>query len=77
MTDKQLKNALLDELVSRKDLQPKRLLEIFDNNQEKLNLVAKEFERCNLVKVERTDQNGVIHMSPTKRAKDFLDNGGF
>ena len=77
MADEQLKQKLLTELVNIKGIDHKNLLEIFNNNQEKLNLIAKEFELLDLAKTTKTDQIGVIQMNVTRKTKDFLDNGGF
>ncbi|WP_321308931.1 hypothetical protein [Marinifilum fragile] len=77
MTDKQLSNKLLIELVSKEELPAKRLLEIFKNDQSKLNHIAKKFEIYDLAKTIKSDQNGVIHIRATSKAKPFLNGGGF
>jgi len=77
MTDKQLKNKLLTELVRKKELSSKILMDIFENNQSKLNLIAKEFKIRSLAQTTKSDQNGVIQINITRRTKTFFDNGGF
>lgn len=77
MTDKQLSNKLLTVLVSKEELSSKSLLEIFENDQNKLNHIAKKFENSDLAKTIKSDQHGVIHMRATSKAKPYLDRGGF
>ena len=77
MADEQLKQKLLIELVGREGIDHKNLLGILGNNQEILNLFAKEFKILGLAIISEVDQIGAIQMSATRKAKIFLDNGGF
>lgn len=77
MNNLNFKNELLKELVSKKSLGRNELLEILGDNQETLNIIAKEFQMYGYSKSIFTDQVGVISMNITYDGELKYKNGGF